>query len=67
MKTILLIRYAPDNLSKIHERTNIELFINMRCAFYQHPVDVKGPACVTHVGDYRPWKRKRPPTFQFVL
>lgn len=42
MKTILLIiRYALDNLYKIHERADIELFIERRFAFYQHPVDVK--------------------------
>lgn len=41
MKTILLIRYALDNLYKIHERADIELFIERRFTFYQHPVDVK--------------------------
>lgn len=54
MKTILLIRYVLDNLYKIHERSNIELFMGKSFAFYQHPVDLKGPACVSRVRARRP-------------
>lgn len=59
MKTILLIRYVHDNLYKIHERSNIELFMVKRFAFYQHPVDPKGPACVRRVSARGPRTEKQ--------
>lgn len=59
MKTILLIRYVLDNLYKIHERLNIELFMVRRFAFYQHPVDLKGPNCVSRVRARRPQTEKQ--------